>query len=63
VTKSTNRKCKELNSKTIGEWIETEQKRKLLEECGIDYGQGYYFGEPVVFEKVSKEDFYVRQYN
>jgi len=35
-----------INSKTIGEGIETERERHLLEQYSIDYGQGFYFGKP-----------------
>lgn len=31
---------------TVAEHVSTERVHKLLDEIGIDYGQGYYFGRP-----------------
>ena len=47
------RMAKSINSKTIGEGIETDQERELLDKFRIDYGQGHYFGKPIIIEKVS----------
>ncbi|MGJ4748691.1 EAL domain-containing protein, partial [Leptospira sp. SA-E8] len=33
--------------KTIAEFVETSQQRTLLENCGVDYVQGYGIGKPV----------------
>lgn len=35
--------------KTIAEYIETEDIRKVAVELGVDFGQGYFFGKPVPF--------------
>jgi hypothetical protein len=36
-----------LNLKAIAEIIETEAAAKALQQMGCDYGQGYYFSEPL----------------
>ncbi len=38
--------CKELGIETVGEWIETKEHADLLQDIGVDYGQGYYYGKP-----------------
>lgn len=48
VLKSIVNMAKSINSKTIGEGIETEKEKELLLSYGIDYGQGYYFGKPKI---------------
>jgi diguanylate cyclase (GGDEF)-like protein len=35
-----------LGKRTVAEHVNTERIHKLLDEIGIDYGQGYYFGRP-----------------
>ena len=35
-----------MNVKVIAEWVENEQTLNLLKDMGVDYVQGYYFGEP-----------------
>jgi len=35
--------CKELNIKTVAEWIESAEHASLVRMLGADYGQGYYF--------------------
>ncbi len=37
--------CNELNVKTIGEMVDDTNKLAFLQECKIDYGQGYLFGK------------------
>lgn len=32
--------------KVIAEWVENAETMALLQEIGVDYGQGYYFGKP-----------------
>src|SRR6266850_5102204 len=39
-----------LNLTAIAEIIETEEAAKVLQEMGCDYGQGYYFSEPLEAE-------------
>ncbi|WP_432696780.1 putative bifunctional diguanylate cyclase/phosphodiesterase [Marinobacterium sp. YM272] len=37
---------KELNVKTVAEFVETEEVLQLVREAGIDYAQGYLLGRP-----------------
>jgi diguanylate cyclase (GGDEF)-like protein len=39
--------AKKMNIKTVAEFIHSENVYKKVKEIGIDYSQGYYFGEPV----------------
>jgi PAS domain S-box-containing protein len=39
--------CAELGITTVAEMIETEDQATLLEELGVDLGQGWLFGRPV----------------
>ncbi|MEO2068804.1 MAG: EAL domain-containing protein [Desulfurobacteriaceae bacterium] len=41
--------CKELNIKTIAEFISSEELLNKVKELGIDYGQGFYLGKPEPF--------------
>jgi diguanylate cyclase (GGDEF)-like protein len=36
------------NLKTVAEWVGSAQDADLLESFGVDYFQGYHFGEPVI---------------
>lgn len=36
-----------LNKKTVAEFVENEDILKILMEIGVDYGQGYYLGQPL----------------
>ena len=38
--------CRQGNIKIIAEYIHNASVQKRIEELGIDYSQGYYFGEP-----------------
>jgi EAL domain-containing protein (putative c-di-GMP-specific phosphodiesterase class I) len=38
--------CAELGVVTVGEWVETKEHAALLDEIGVEYGQGYFFGRP-----------------
>lgn len=40
--------CRELNIVTIGEMVEDKELADLLWECGVRFGQGYYFGKPTI---------------
>jgi len=35
-----------LKMRTVAECVETEAEAKWLQEQGVDYFQGYYFGKP-----------------
>ena len=39
--------ARSLNLTAIAEIVETEAAAKALQEMGCDYGQGYYFSEPI----------------
>lgn len=39
--------AKKQNIKTIGEFVENEAIFNILNEIGLDYSQGYYFGKPI----------------
>ncbi|MCK5576474.1 MAG: GGDEF domain-containing protein, partial [Sphingomonadales bacterium] len=45
--KSVAELCQQLNIKTIGEWVETEEQRRFLKEIGVNLGQGHLFGKPI----------------
>jgi len=34
--------------KTVAEWVGSEEDARVLENFGVDYFQGYFFGEPVL---------------
>lgn len=38
--------CKKSNIKIIAEFVHSKEVQEKIEELGIDYSQGYYFGEP-----------------
>lgn len=38
--------AKSFNLKTVAEWVGSEEDAALLENFGVDYFQGYHFGEP-----------------
>jgi EAL domain-containing protein (putative c-di-GMP-specific phosphodiesterase class I)/GGDEF domain-containing protein len=38
--------CQILNAKTVAEFVHNEQVCRIAEDMGVDYLQGYYFGEP-----------------
>jgi EAL domain-containing protein (putative c-di-GMP-specific phosphodiesterase class I) len=44
--------AKSINSKIIGEGIETKAEMELLTKYGVDYGQGYYIGRPFFLRQV-----------
>jgi EAL domain-containing protein (putative c-di-GMP-specific phosphodiesterase class I) len=39
--------AKNFNLKTVAEWVGSKEDADLLESFGIDYFQGYHFGEPI----------------
>ena len=38
--------CKKCDIKIIAEYVHNEAVQKKIQELGIEYSQGYYFGEP-----------------
>ncbi|MEI9997103.1 MAG: bifunctional diguanylate cyclase/phosphodiesterase [Rhizomicrobium sp.] len=38
--------AKSFNLKVVAEWVGSEEDAKLLESFGVDYFQGFFFGEP-----------------
>ena len=38
--------AKNFNLKVVAEWVESEEDAKLLAAMGVDYFQGFFFGEP-----------------
>jgi len=40
--------AKNFKLKTVAEWVGSEEDAKLLEKFGVDYFQGFYFGEPKI---------------
>jgi diguanylate cyclase (GGDEF)-like protein len=38
--------AKNFNLHTVAEWVESEQDAQLLHSMGVDYFQGFFFGEP-----------------
>ncbi len=40
--------AKNFRLKTVAEWVTCEEEARLLEGFGVDYFQGYHFGEPVL---------------
>ncbi len=40
--------AKNFQLKTVAEWVGSEEDAKLLESFGVDYFQGFFFGEPVL---------------
>jgi diguanylate cyclase (GGDEF)-like protein len=40
--------AKNFQLETVAEWVGSEQDAEMLADYGVDYFQGYYFGEPAV---------------
>jgi diguanylate cyclase (GGDEF)-like protein len=40
--------AKNFNLKTVAEWVGSDEEAALLESFGVDYFQGFHFGEPVL---------------
>jgi diguanylate cyclase (GGDEF)-like protein len=40
--------AKNFRLETVAEWVSSEEDAQLLLELGVDYFQGYYFGQPTV---------------
>jgi len=46
ISKTITQMAKALNAKVIAEFVATKEIHGIVNELGIDYSQGYYFGEP-----------------
>ena len=40
--------AKNFNLKIVAEWVSSDEEADLLESFGVDYFQGFHFGEPVI---------------
>jgi diguanylate cyclase (GGDEF)-like protein len=47
--------AKNFNLKTVAEWVESEADAQLLTAMGVDYFQGFFFGEPEIAPKWMKK--------
>jgi diguanylate cyclase (GGDEF)-like protein len=43
--------AKSFNIKTVAEWVGSDDDAALLQDFGVDYFQGFHFGEPVIDPK------------
>jgi diguanylate cyclase (GGDEF)-like protein len=48
--------AKNFRLETVAEWVSSEQDAKLLADFGVDYFQGFYFGEPTTSPEWMKAD-------
>ena len=54
ITKTIIEFAKNLNLKTIAEYVENEQIFNIVRDLGADYSQGYFFSEPIAIPNVRK---------
>ncbi len=47
--------AKNFNLKTVAEWVGSQAEAELLKKLGVDYFQGYHFGEPKLDPEWSKQ--------
>jgi diguanylate cyclase (GGDEF)-like protein len=47
--------AKNFKLKTVAEWVGSDEEAAMLEGFGVDYFQGYYFGEPVLDPEWEKD--------
>ncbi|MBS0280790.1 MAG: EAL domain-containing protein, partial [Proteobacteria bacterium] len=47
--------AKNLGMRVVAEWVGSEEDAALLEGFGVDYFQGFYFGEPSLEPSWSKD--------
>jgi EAL domain-containing protein (putative c-di-GMP-specific phosphodiesterase class I) len=47
--------ARNLGITTVGEWVGDEETARLLENTGIGYMQGYFFGEPLIAKAPAKQ--------
>lgn len=57
IVKSVINMCKEMNVKTVGEGIETEELNSLLTTLKCDYAQGYLYSRPISIKEFEKKYF------
>ncbi len=57
IVKSVINMCKEMNVKTVGEGIETEELNTLLTTLKCDYAQGYLYSRPIPIKEFEKKYF------
>ena len=55
LTKMITEFCKDMNIKVIAEFIDREEVLKILQDLGVDYGQGYLLGKPVPIDQISED--------
>jgi len=56
IAKSINDFAKSIGAKTIAEFVHNKDIFEKVKAIGIDYSQGYYFGEPKMrLEKIKNE--------
>jgi diguanylate cyclase (GGDEF)-like protein len=46
--------AKNFNLKTVAEWVSSDEEADLLESFGVDYFQGFHFGEPLLAPEWAK---------
>ncbi len=51
LTKHLVRFCKDIGKIPIAEFVENEKIHRVLIELGVEYGQGYYFSEPLSIDQ------------
>ncbi len=47
--------ARNFNLKTVAEWVGSEEEADMLETFGVDYFQGYHFGEPIIAPDWAKD--------
>lgn len=57
IVKSVINMCKEMNVKTVGEGIETEELNSLLANLKCNYAQGYLYSRPISISEFEKKYF------
>ena len=48
--------AKEQNIKTVAEFVENRVIYEILNDLGVDYSQGYYFGKPMMLQDKKQEE-------
>lgn len=48
--------AKNFNLKTVAEWVSSDDEADLLESFGVDYFQGFHFGEPLIDPEWARKD-------